>query len=52
MIVFIVVPKNKGLRKYREIALSYLDPRSRIVEVRGEDIPFLVNQFQKKGRRQ
>ncbi len=52
VVVFILVPKNSGLREYREIALSYLadiDP-SKVMEARGEDIPFLVEQYIKKGK--
>ena len=52
MVVFIVVPKNSGLKKYREIALSELDSSaSRILEVRGEDVPFWVGLYQNKGKR-
>ncbi len=51
--VFIVVPKNSGLRKYREIAQSYLTnfDSSKIIEVRGEDVPFWIRQFQEKGKK-
>ncbi len=52
MIVFILSPKNSGLKKYKEIAFSNLDnvEASRIVIARGEDIPFLVKQYLKKGK--
>tara|TARA_Y100000310_G_C20501404_1_gene724181 strand:- start:56 stop:658 length:603 start_codon:yes stop_codon:yes gene_type:complete len=53
MVVFIVVPKNKGLQVYREKALSSLqgvDP-SRIIEVRGEDVPFWVEELQGRGKK-
>lgn len=52
MVVFIVVPKNSGLREYREIALSELDVNtSRILEVRGEDVPFWVKLYLDKGKK-
>jgi ATP phosphoribosyltransferase len=52
-IVFIVVPKNSGLRKYREIGLSMLTdaPPERLVEVRGEDVPLWIEQLLAKGER-
>ena len=53
MIVFILSPKNSGLKKYKEIAFSNLDnvEASRIVIARGEDIPFLLKQYMKKGKK-
>ena len=50
MVVFIVAPKNSGLQKYREIALSYLSNinAAKILEVRGEDVPFWVNKLSEK----
>ncbi|MDO8481065.1 MAG: hypothetical protein Q7S65_04585, partial [Nanoarchaeota archaeon] len=49
---FIVVPKNSGLRAYRESALKLLgvDDSERIVEVRGEDVPFYVRQLAEIGK--
>ena len=47
LIVFTIVPKNSGLQKYKKLAFSYLE-NSRIVEIRGEDIPFLVQKLQNK----
>ncbi|MFH1316626.1 MAG: hypothetical protein ABII01_03845 [Candidatus Woesearchaeota archaeon] len=51
MIVFILVPKNSGLRRYREEALSFFTDKSRLIEVRAEDIPFLLKQFKDKGKK-
>ncbi|HIH92149.1 TPA: hypothetical protein HA281_05070 [Candidatus Woesearchaeota archaeon] len=50
---FILVPKNSGLKEYREKALSLLEAheRAKLIEARGEDIPFLVQQFQTKGKK-
>ena len=53
MIIFIVVPKNSGLKKYREIALKEIgaiDP-SKVIEVRGEDVPFWLKEFERKGKK-
>lgn len=52
MVVFIIVPKNRGLGAYRTIALSLFSNKetSTIIEARGEDIPLLVEQFQEKGK--
>ncbi|MBI2547956.1 histidinol-phosphate transaminase [Candidatus Woesearchaeota archaeon] len=52
MVVFIIVPKNTGLETYRTIALSSFSnkEKSTIIEARGEDIPFLVKQFQEQGK--
>lgn len=53
MSAFILTPKNSGLEKYKEIAFSYLKntESSRIIKVRGEDIPFLVKQYYEKGKK-
>ena len=49
MIVFIVVPKNSGLKKYKDLALSYLNnENSRILEVRGEDVPYWIELLRGK----
>lgn len=45
VIVFTVVPKNSGLRKYRDIGLGYLSKKNQILEVRGEDVPFWVSEL-------
>jgi len=49
----IVVPKNSGLKKYKEKALSYLTnvDTSKIIEVRGEDVPFWIKEFKEKGKK-
>ncbi|MBI2971337.1 MAG: hypothetical protein HYY37_02885 [Candidatus Aenigmarchaeota archaeon] len=47
----IVVPKNSGLRAYRQIALSSMDINgSKIIEARGEDVPSLVYEFSSLGK--
>jgi|TARA_B100001964_G_C14088127_1_gene533534 ATP phosphoribosyltransferase len=51
VVVFIVVPKNSGLKKYREIALSSLSDPSNLLEVRGEDVAFWVEQLKEKGKK-
>lgn len=53
MIVFIVVPNNKSLANYSAIALSYLGnpEEDKIVKSRGEDIPFVVEELSKNGKR-
>ena len=53
MVAFIVVPKNGGLQEYREKALSSLQNvnSSKIIEVRGEDVPFWVEEFRRKGKK-
>lgn len=52
MVAFIVAPKNSGLQRYREIALSFLDAPepSRIIEVRGEDVPGWLIRLKEKGK--
>ncbi|MBD3204013.1 hypothetical protein GF327_06950 [Candidatus Woesearchaeota archaeon] len=50
MIVFIVVPKNSSLKKYKDQALEYLDANSRTISVRARDVPLFVKQFLKKNR--
>ncbi len=47
MVAFIVAPKNSGLKKYRIIALSQLQnvDAQKIIEARGEDVPFWVNKL-------
>tara|TARA_Y100000310_G_C20645014_1_gene796046 strand:+ start:1367 stop:1948 length:582 start_codon:yes stop_codon:yes gene_type:complete len=47
----IVVPKNTGLKKYREIGLSFISDTSNLLEVRGEDVPFWVKQLKEKGKK-
>ena len=53
MIVFIVVPNNKSLASYRDVALSYFSSLSkdRIIESRGEDIPFIVEELSQNGKK-
>ena len=53
MIVFIVVPNNKSLASYMDAALSYFGnlSKDRIVESRGEDIPFIVEELSQNGKK-
>ncbi len=52
MIVFIVLPKNSGLKQYREIAIALLNlENNEKLEVRGEDVPFWVEELLKKGKK-
>ncbi len=52
MVVFIVVPKNSGLKRYREIAIQSLGVASNeTLEVRGEDVPFWVESLAKTNKR-
>ncbi len=48
----IMVPKNSGLKKYTELALATIKNAnaSGIVEARGEDIPFWIDQLTQKGK--
>lgn len=48
MIIFIV-PKNSGLKICQEIAEKYKNKKTKIIKVRGEDIPFFVNSFNTSG---
>jgi ATP phosphoribosyltransferase len=52
VVVFIVIPKNSGLVNQNEKAFSFLTniDVSRILEVRGEDVPFWVRTFREKGK--
>ena len=53
MIAFIVVPNNKSLAGYRDVALGCFNnlPNKRIVESRGEDIPFIVEELSQNGKK-
>ena|SRR3989338_4144211 len=53
MIVFIVVPNNRSLANYVDVALSYLSnpAKDRIIKSRGEDIPFIVEELSKNGKK-
>ena len=53
MIAFIVVPNNKSLASYRDAALRYFGnlSKDRIVESRGEDIPFIVEELSQNGKK-
>lgn len=47
MIVFIVVPKNSGLKKCRELVEEKYK-EAKIIEVRGEDVPFWIDSLAKR----
>jgi ATP phosphoribosyltransferase len=48
VVVFIVVPKNQGLKEYKEKILAELKSlNSKILEVRGEDVGFWVDELSK-----
>lgn len=49
----IVVPKNRSLANYVEIALGFIDSSGKrnITELRGEDIPLLVEEMSKNGKK-
>jgi ATP phosphoribosyltransferase len=52
VVLFIVLPKNSGLSNCREIILSCLNnsESSKIIEVRGEDVPFWIELLQSQGK--
>ena len=49
----IVVPNNKSLLSYRDMALDYLGKPAKegIIESRGEDIPFIVEELSQNGKK-
>ncbi|GEM_PF-32688 len=51
VVAFILSPKNSGLSKMRERAFGLLKntEKARIIELRGEDIPFMVEEYSAKG---
>jgi len=51
-IYFIVAPKNSGLRVAKDAAITKLGglAGAKVLEVRGEDVPFWVEQFLSKGK--
>ena len=49
LVVFIVIPKNSRLNGYKDI-IKNLD-YSKIIEARGEDVPFWIEQLTKKGKK-
>ena len=50
MILFIA-PKNTGLKEFKSLADKYNNSKSKIVEVRGEDVPLFVSELVKQGKR-
>jgi len=50
-VITFITPKNSGLKKCKEIAKHYLNSNSKIVEVRGEDVPSFVEKFSKEGKK-
>jgi ATP phosphoribosyltransferase len=53
VIVFIVVPNNKSLASYLEIALKCMGEPSKdkLVVSRGEDVPFIIEKLSQNGRK-
>lgn len=53
VVVFtVVIPKNRGLLTYRQKALSNLGfVPAKLVDVRGEDVPFWVEELLKQNKR-
>ena len=52
MIVFTVLPKNSGLKKYRDLVIDTFGIKdNESIEVRGEDVPFWVEELTKKGKK-
>jgi ATP phosphoribosyltransferase len=49
LVVFTVVPKNSGLKRCKDI-LADFRATGEILEVRGEDVPFWVEELLKKGK--
>ena len=50
LVVFIVVPRNSGLKEYNDKALADLNAKSsKVIRVRGEDVPLWVSRFIDKG---
>ncbi|PIN90677.1 hypothetical protein COU57_02720 [Candidatus Pacearchaeota archaeon CG10_big_fil_rev_8_21_14_0_10_32_14] len=49
MIIFIV-PKNNGLKKWAIITLD-INPKAKVIEMRGEDIPEIVSKFLSENKR-
>ena len=51
MVYFILVPKNRSLKNYVDIALKeFKDKSPEIIEARGEDIPLLVEKLALNGK--
>src|SRR3989344_6573863 len=46
----LVIPKNSGLEKCREYADKITLDTSKILEVRGEDVPLFVESINKEGK--
>ncbi|NTV22819.1 MAG: hypothetical protein HGA85_00395 [Nanoarchaeota archaeon] len=52
MIAFIIVPKNSGLKQYRDVAISELGlAGNEKLEVRGEDVPLWLESVIKTGKK-
>jgi len=51
--VLLVLPKNTGLKRYASIFLDNHPHLAscKVITVRGEDVPFWVEQLTKKGKR-
>jgi ATP phosphoribosyltransferase len=52
VIIFIVSPKNSGLKEYKNKALKELDLNpEQILDVRGEDVPYWILELQKNNKK-
>lgn len=48
---YVVVPKNSGLERCRELAKVISKEKTTIQEIRGEDVPLFVENLVKKGKK-
>ena len=48
---YIIVPKNSGLQKCRDIAFKLIKDVSKIYEVRGEDVPMFTEKLLAEGKK-
>jgi ATP phosphoribosyltransferase len=51
--VMLVLPKNTGLKEYTQLFMDKYPEYSehKVVEVRGEDVPFWISQLTRKGKK-
>jgi len=51
--IILVLPKNTGLKEYTRILMErYPECKDhKVIEVRGEDVPFWISQLSKKGKK-
>jgi len=50
-VILFIAPKNTGLKEFKSLADKYNNSKSKIVEVRGEDVPLFVSELVKQGKR-